>query len=123
MTQPRVVTRIFCSRSKGAHQLGMITTDAEGLLLSYQTSVHTSPTDPTAVISPQDACYYRASGAKVEERPPVGEVRQVDIWCQGCKTGHPVDSGALFKAAQEGRKKVTLTSRGEWEGLWTQSHW
>lgn len=117
---PREITQIFCSRSKKSHQIASVATDAEGLLLTYSASVHTSPSDPTAVISKQDGFSYRPSGGMVEERAPVGEVRQIDIWCQACTTGHPVDSGALFEAARHGRKKITLTSRGNWEGLWTQ---
>jgi hypothetical protein len=111
-------TRIFCSRSSNAHQIAGITADAGGLLLTYRDSVHTTPDDPKGVKSPQDGWHYLAHGGEREQRAPTDEVLTIDLWCSGCRTGHPVNAGQLFEAARRGRKKITLTSRGAWEGLW-----
>jgi hypothetical protein len=115
-----VSTYIFCSRSKDAHQIAGITTDRGGLLLTYREAVLSTPADPKAVKSKQDGWHYQAFGAEGEMRPPTEEILEIDLWCSGCKTGHPVDAGRLFEAARHGRKKITLTSRGQWEGLWSQ---
>ncbi|OBK12590.1 hypothetical protein A5636_11265 [Mycobacterium asiaticum] len=80
----------------------------------------TTPSDPEGVESPQDGMKYLSAGSEQQRRSPVGEVVQIDLWCAACKTGHPVDVGALFGAAQRRESAVTLTSRGAWEGLWQQ---
>lgn len=113
-----MITRIYCSRSKQPHPIGGIDTDAQGLLLTYLSAVITSPDDPKGVQSPQDGYHYIRTGAEQEMRRPTDEVLEIDLWCPSCKTGHPVDVGALFAAAQRRQQNVKLNSRGAWEGLW-----
>jgi len=113
-----MITKIFCSKKTRGQQIAGITADADGLLLTYCESVVTSPSDPKGVKSPQDGMHYLPNGSEQERRAPIDEVLEIDLWCAACTTGHPVDVGALFKAAQRRKKAVTLTSRGAWEGLW-----
>jgi hypothetical protein len=114
-----MITRIFCSRSSAGHEIGSISADAGGLLLSYRAAVLSAPGDPAAVRSPQDGEYYRKTGAPAQLRRDPGALTHIELWCEGCVTGHPVDAGALFDAAVRRRRKITLTSRGAWEGLWS----
>lgn len=113
-----MITRIYCSRSKQPHPLGGISADVDGLLLTYLTAVLTAPNDPKGVKSPQDGYHYLRGGADKEMQRPRDEILGIDLWCSACKTGHPVNSGALFDAAERRQPNVTLTSRGAWDGLW-----
>lgn len=116
-----MITKIFWSKTKGARQIAEITTDAKGeVLLTYRGSVLTGPKDPHGVKC-NDGFYYLKSGEDREQRAPLTEVLSLSLWCPDCLTDHPVpDVGALFEAARRGRRKITLTSRGEWEGLWAE---
>lgn len=114
-----MITRIFCSRSTKAHQIGGVSADGDGLVLTFENAVMTTADDPQAVRSPQDGYYYRTEGAR-ERLHSAEEARiEVDLWCSACKTGHPIYTAAIFKTARSRRRAVTLTSRGAWEGIWT----
>lgn len=117
-----MITRIVCSRNsrKGQrpHELGYIDADPAGLLLTYCEAALTTPSDRTAVMSPQDGLYYRRDGAKAQMREPSDFLVEIDLWCEPCRTGHPVDVRGLFRAAKRRRRNVQLTSRGAWEGMW-----
>ena len=113
------ITNIYCSRTSKTHLLGAVAADAAGLVLTYSSAVHTAPTDVRAVRSPQDGMTYLRDGSPAEYRLSRNESTQVDVWCRSCRTGHPVDTLALFRAtAEQRRESVTLTSRGAWDGLW-----
>ncbi len=107
--------KIYCSRSRTPHLVGEITYPDDPVL-TYKGAVLTTPTDPDGVLSPQDGWHYR--GVTRQEREPLDERLEIDIWCSSCKTGHPQSVGELVAAAKAGRPSFTLLSRGAWDGIW-----
>lgn len=112
-----MLTKVFCSRaSRSPHLLGTITAEPAGVMLNYRSAVHTASTDRCAVQC-SDGFWYLNDGADATYGLSPNENTQIDVWCRSCRTGHPVESLALFRAAERRSKAVTLNSRGAWEGL------
>jgi hypothetical protein len=115
-----MITQIWCARSgrSNRHGLGCVEADPDGLVLTYQSVVHTTPDDPDSVCSKHDGYYYQKYGSEMKLRRPQDEILEIDLWCSACRMGHPVSAGAIFDAAQRRQPNVTLTSRGKWEAIW-----
>ena len=99
----RKVTRVYCSRSKGAHEIGAVYGTTQGWELRYSVAVE------------GPAGFF---GASASSPIILDAVETVTMWCSPCKRAHHVVVNALFLAAQKRERSVNVASLGAWDGAW-----
>jgi hypothetical protein len=96
MNAERVVLRIFCSKRKGAHQIGTVVVDSEGYRLDY---VHAA--------EGVDGPY----GHPLSERDAPGATVGATAWCAGCRMRLPMSLDPIT-LARAGRTSAKLQADG-----------
>jgi len=96
MSRGRIVHRIFCSKSKRAHVLGVVRASEDGLVIDYTAMTRDANGEPSAY-------------------PMTDDERQRDgvlLYCQSCRMVYPVGLGTVFDAARGGGPDTFLQSQG-----------
>jgi len=94
----RKLTRVFCSRENGAHEVGAVVATSDGPRLRVV----------LAVGSPQGTTGQRYTFA------PGDEDGMGEAWCTKCAKRLPLVPAAVLTEAAEGARAVKLTAEGMW---------
>lgn len=96
MNSERKMMRVFCSREKGAHEVGAVIGTTDGLRLRIAVAV-THPDGDFGTVTSFAA-----------------EQAMTDAWCASCSKRLPVVPARLIERAKDGERKARLDAEGLW---------